>query len=882
MERLPEGFREALQRRTLRTAAVGWPVSVFQTPEGTACIPGLIVPVTWRIDGADLRIIPEAVEPSLNPAWLQRAARNSKWNQEQLLETLLNAEEQGLAGIGDRIRYALATLGAGELRPADLAQSLPLSSQGVRNAAALFLSEDATFTKGAAADLESLASLPAEALQDSALYRMLVGGSSAGDPIASPIPISDLTDSQLLAADACLAGPLTVVQGPPGTGKSQLILTLLASAVLNGRSVLFAAKNHQALNEVEKRLAELISDVPLLVRGRDAEGERDVSFLDVMAELAREEAAQSAGAGDVDDQLKSVVDAAARAGENRRRMHLLQNAHSALSELADRQDAPEPKRMWGHASRLNWLLALFRRIRAPRPQNILDALPAEASLASVQERRGELRALIARTTAELESGKAEAKQTFESALGLLRKVAALRTKPNAEQWRRISDRYRDLDFNRVKRSTALSAADAADVVRHRPIWAMSTLSVPSRIPLIPGLFDYVVFDEASQCDVASALPLLARARRAVIVGDPMQLRFIPSLSNRTEHALMDAAGLPKTSRFDFAQSTNSLFDFASRRTMAQRCFLRDQFRSAPAIVDYLNADFYQGRLVGRRENDFFNPPKAYKPGLAWEDVQGLATREDGGTVNADEAKRICDLLADLAADDSFRGSVGVLSPFNAQVALITREVSSRLSVEQRKRLALHVATIDKFQGGEADVIFFSLVLTRSAPFSARTFLSKERRRLNVAISRARAVCIVVGDLEYAQRCGIKHIEYLSGKANGNWSPPRAPFDSLWERRLDTAMRNRGLQPVPQYPVGSKYLDFALDPDGAKINIEVDGRRWHTDADGERKVSDRIRDEEMRARGWRVMRFWVHELQADMGGCIDRIQREYNERRAAKS
>jgi very-short-patch-repair endonuclease len=87
------------------------------------------------------------------------------------------------------------------------------------------------------------------------------------------------------------------------------------------------------------------------------------------------------------------------------------------------------------------------------------------------------------------------------------------------------------------------------------------------------------------------------------------------------------------------------------------------------------------------------------------------------------------------------------------------------------------------------------------------------------------------------------------------------------------MRRRGWNPIPQYPIGTRYLDFALEPEGAKLDIEVDGRRWHTDSSGNRKVSDRMRDSELRARGWKVLRFWVHELAEDMEGCVDRIERE---------
>ena len=140
------------------------------------------------------------------------------------------------------------------------------------------------------------------------------------------------------------------------------------------------------------------------------------------------------------------------------------------------------------------------------------------------------------------------------------------------------------------------------------------------------------------------------------------------------------------------------------------------------------------------------------------------------------------------------------------------------------------------------------------------------------VSRARALCIVVGDLSHAKTCRIRHIEFLANRASMPWSPPRPQqYESDWERRLATAMRERGLKPLPQYPVGTRYLDFAIDPDGKKIDIEVDGRRWHTDASGNRKVADRLRDIELEGRGWTVLRFWVHELANNMEICLDRIE-----------
>ena len=89
------------------------------------------------------------------------------------------------------------------------------------------------------------------------------------------------------------------------------------------------------------------------------------------------------------------------------------------------------------------------------------------------------------------------------------------------------------------------------------------------------------------------------------------------------------------------------------------------------------------------------------------------------------------------------------------------------------------------------------------------------------------------------------------------------------------MKDKGLDPIPQYEIAGRRLDFALFglKKEIKINIEVDGRRWHTDIDGRRKTADLWRDHQMKSMGWRVQRFWVDELNKDMEKCIGIIKQK---------
>jgi len=194
----------------------------------------------------------------------------------------------------------------------------------------------------------------------------------------------------------------------------------------------------------------------------------------------------------------------------------------------------------------------------------------------------------------------------------------------------------------------------------------SVLGTPKRIPLEEGLFDLVIFDEASQCDIASALPLFARAKRAVVVGDDRQLSFIPQLGQAQDRNLMKAQGLPTAGMGRFAQSRQSLFDFAKRVPGVPRILLRHQYRSSGPIVDYISETFYGGQLTTSYDPKHIRLPKDQKAGIAWTHVSGPTVPQQGN-INHAEAEAIASHIHLLLVEQGYEGSVGVISPFRPQV-----------------------------------------------------------------------------------------------------------------------------------------------------------------------------------------------------------------------
>ena len=105
--------------------------------------------------------------------------------------------------------------------------------------------------------------------------------------------------------------------------------------------------------------------------------------------------------------------------------------------------------------------------------------------------------------------------------------------------------------NLTGKSTKISKSTAEKIIKSKPVWVSSVQAAPKRIPLIAGLFDLLILDEATQCDIASAIPLLYRAKRAVILGDDKQLKFIPNIGKAQDLNFMKLHGLDPKITLDF-------------------------------------------------------------------------------------------------------------------------------------------------------------------------------------------------------------------------------------------------------------------------------------------------------------------------------------------
>jgi superfamily I DNA and/or RNA helicase len=277
----------------------------------------------------------------------------------------------------------------------------------------------------------------------------------------------------------------------------------------------------------------------------------------------------------------------------------------------------------------------------------------------------------------------------------------------------------------------------------------------------------------------------------MFLGDTQQLKFIPNIGKAQDINLMRLHGLDAKKTVRFSQSSLSLFDASLRVPNVQKILLRSQYRSAPDIVEYISDQFYGGALTAAVDFEKLKCPKDCKPGITWSDVKPyLEIRNDH--VNRAEIDAIVLHLEKLLVDQKYEGTVGFVSPFRVQVFEFEKCVANSIAGETLAKAKLKAGTVDSFQGDERDLIMFSPTLTNSSTSSAVNFVRKDFRRLNVAVSRAKAVAHVFGDLDYAKSNAVRSLGKLAEFATRKRSMAAEEnvFDSEWERQVFHALKNR--------------------------------------------------------------------------------------------
>ncbi len=441
--------------------------------------------------------------------------------------------------------------------------------------------------------------------------------------------------------------------------------------------------------------------------------------------------------------------------------------------------------------------------------------------------------------------------------------------------RSLMDKYFDCagwSANRTDMSEAFTSS-VRSLCHHLPLWIVTSLSARRSLPLEPALFDLVVIDEASQSDIASALPLLFRAKRAVIIGDPHQLRHISSITPKREAEVAKESDvldlLP-----DWPYISRSLFDVAEAavaREGREPVFLNEHYRSHPSIIEFSNREFYGGRLILRTSvPDLQKRLSNHSLGVFWHDVKGSASFSSSSAWNETEVNAVIALLGEWVKNGLLtpQSSIGIVTPFRLQMKKLEQAMAKQpWGKDIGEKI---VGTAHTFQGDERDIMIFSPVIHDGMPLHRIRWVADTEQLLNVAITRARGALHIVGDKEACSRAG-GYLGKLTQSLTDNVAQKNAVEVSNHPVQVIHRILNKlGLWNQREYPVQRYFLDFfVVSPFGRRYDIEVDGLQ-HLSA--EKIRDDDVRDRNVTAAGFHVIRIHARDVNQKLDLVEQRLKR----------
>jgi len=540
-----------------------------------------------------------------------------------------------------------------------------------------------------------------------------------GQPVMLPVTLSE---NQLKIFNAVHQYPLSMVIGPPGTGKSYTIAALAVEYMAKGKTVLIASKNDQAVNVIAEKIA-IDFEMPDIVSNAS-----NRSFVRKFKKKLKELVFGMTHASISHHQIKMLAEKIERVKEN---INTLSHEARLITqkELDDSQTindvesgilVPSPfARKMLSAFRMNNLKLSQKYFPLEHiQQNLLKERPLWAQLIEIESLGQEEKHLIRdylqqqyhfRIKRALEYGR----NNFKTFLGAI---------SNSSSWQIKGDAFSQVDFTKILQAF--------------PVWTVNSNEIYDVLPLKQELFDLVIIDEATQCDIASVLPLLQRGKQAVIVGDPKQLRHLSFLSTKQQRNLTTQYQLGGVDHQLLDYRNNSILDLAMHAigNQSQIQFLDEHYRSMPDIIRFSNNKFYSDKLTVMRstpanqqtQSVFHIPVDGKREGKGFNDGETQAILQEITAIIEKEAlleAKVCE-------------TIGILSPFREQVDYLLKAITTEFSGQQIARHRILVGTAFSFQGEERDIMFLSFALDDASHPSAYRFLNREDV-FNVSITRAR-------------------------------------------------------------------------------------------------------------------------------------------------
>lgn len=425
-----------------------------------------------------------------------------------------------------------------------------------------------------------------------------------------------------------------------------------------------------------------------------------------------------------------------------------------------------------------------------------------------------------------------------------------------------------------------------------PCWLLSPQTVSTIFPLKRGMFDLVVFDEASQMFIENALPTIYRGNSIVVAGDNKQLR--PSSGFVKRYQADDSFDAQMDLSTQAALEVESLLDLATAKYTPVN--LVYHYRSNfSELIDFSNMAFYENKLQIAPNITI----STYNPPIERIKVKGLWQNRH----NHEEAVAVVKLVRTILREREYNESIGIVT-FNTEqkeyiedmldaeadkISVFRRQLFNEQNrVEDGENRSIFVKNLENVQGDERDIIIFSIGYAKNdtdrvvAQFGSLSMEGGENR-LNVAITRAKKKIYVVTSIEPEELDKVettknngpkllkKYLQYARAVSSGKQDEVKkllSTFDATpkiqstvgaYENQIKEGLEQMGYKVYTN--LGNTYYKLSLgiyDEELKRfiLGVECDYSAYRSSESVLERDVYRIKF--LESRGWRIIRVWSRD------------------------
>lgn len=509
--------------------------------------------------------------------------------------------------------------------------------------------------------------------------------------------------NQLRVIHNALNRNVMFVQGPPGTGKTATIVNIILSCLYNDQSALVVSNNNEAIDNIYRKLLKIeylgVSiRLPVLRLGNQ-------SFM-------------KAAFSSMYDFLLYAMHSHSHEKSDQRLKQISNQLKESFSKISGYIETYENQQEI--LSKIESLKTVIETIRLDAGMDeISKGLNVLAIEAEIQKLTVELGSDLIKdkdmTNILVDEGVVKEYLSFKS-LSVIRSLL----KPSNKQ---LKDIIESKSFDSFKEMMG-TRSGMAQIIDCFPIIFSTNISC-MKLGDKSTIFDLLIMEEASQCNVAVSLIPIARAHRACFIGDQNQLRPVIVLSEEKNELYKKSFDIPQA----YCYRNNSILTtYLSVDSLSKFILLKKHYRCAKKIIDFSNKKYYGEELEIETKSKSIEPLKLI-------DVRNTVTNGRNTAVNE------IDIVIDEVRKSSNQDEVAVITPFKNQEKLL------RHSLDMHGFYDVKVGTIHTFQGDERDKIIVSSAITDETSQGAFDWVKNNHELINVMTTRPRDQLILISDTQ---------------------------------------------------------------------------------------------------------------------------------------